>query len=67
MTHTFRELVLGGVLLAPIASYALAALVVVLLLRPLLHMIGFARYFSRPQVAELSLYVTVFGLLALAY
>jgi hypothetical protein len=67
MTHTFRELVLGGVLLAPIASYAIAALVVVLLLRPLLHMIGFARYFSRPQVAELSLYVTVFGLLALAY
>lgn len=67
MTYTFHELVLGGVLLAPIASYALAALVVVLLLRPLLHMIGFARYFSRPQVAELSLYVTVFGLLALAY
>jgi hypothetical protein len=67
VTHTFHELILGGVLLAPIASYAIAALVVVLLLRPLLHMIGFARYFSRPQVAELSLYVTVFGLLALAY
>lgn len=67
MTNAFHELILGGVLLAPIASYAIAALVVVLLLRPLLHMIGFARYFSRPQVAELSLYVTVFGLLALAY
>ncbi|HEY6630247.1 MAG TPA: DUF1656 domain-containing protein [Rhizobiaceae bacterium] len=67
MTNAFDELILGGVLLAPIASYAVAALVVVLLLRPLLHMIGFARWFSRPQVAELSLYVAIFGLLTLTY
>jgi hypothetical protein len=65
VTQVFHELIVGGVLLAPIASYGIASLVLVLLLRPLLHRIGFARYFSRPQVAELSLYVTVFGLLTL--
>lgn len=67
MTHAFHELILGGVMLAPIASYAIAALVVVLLLRPLLHAIGFARFFSRPQIAELSLFVAIFGLLTLTY
>jgi len=34
MTHTFRELVVGGVLLAPFVTYALAALVIVLIIRP---------------------------------
>jgi len=67
MTDAFHELILGGVLVAPIVSYAIGALVIVLLLRPLLHLIGFAKYFSRPPVAELSLYVTVFGLLTLFY
>ena len=67
MTQVFEELVIGGVLVAPIERYAIVALLIVLLLRPLLHLIGFARYFSRPQVAELSLYVTVFGLLTLFY
>ena len=67
MTHVFDELVIGGVLVAPIVTYAIVALLLVLLLRPLLHLIGFAKYFSRPQVAELSLYVTVFGLLTLLY
>jgi hypothetical protein len=67
MNQAFHELVVGGVLVAPIVSYFVAALVLVLLLRPLLHLIGFSNYFSRPPVAELSLYVAVFGLLTLIY
>ena len=65
MIHTFRELVIGGVLVAPIISYAATALVLVLLLRPLLHAVGFMGWFSNPPIAELSLYVSIFGLLTL--
>lgn len=67
MTHTYRELVLDGVLVAPIVSYAVTALLLFLLLRPLLHLAGFARLFSHPSLAELSLYVSMFGLLALFF
>lgn len=67
MTHTYRELVLDGVLVAPIVSYAATALLLFLLLRPLLHLAGFARFFSNPSLAELSLYVSMFGLLALFF
>jgi uncharacterized protein DUF1656 len=67
MTHTFRELILGGVLVAPIISYAALSLVLFLLLRPLLHIAGFSRFFSSPSLAELSLYVTLFGLLTLFF
>jgi hypothetical protein len=65
VTQTYRELVIGGVLVAPIISYAAMALLLFLLLRPLLHLVGFSRYFSNPPVAELSLYVSIFGLLTL--
>jgi hypothetical protein len=65
MTHTYRELVIGGVLVAPVVSYATIALLLFLLLRPLLHVVGFSRLFSNPPVAELSLYVSIFGLLTL--
>jgi hypothetical protein len=67
MTHTYRELVLGGVLIAPIVTYAVTALLIFLLLRPLLHVVGFARLFSNPSLAELSLYVAIFGLLGLFF
>jgi hypothetical protein len=67
MTHSFREVILGGVLLAPLASYAALSLVLFLLLRPVLHGIGFSRFFSNPSLAELSLYVTLFGLLTLFF
>ena len=67
MTNTYRELVVGGVLITPIVSYAIAALVAFLLLRPLLRMVGFSRIFSNPSLAELSLYVAMFGLLALLF
>jgi hypothetical protein len=67
MSHAFPELVIGGILLAPFATYLAMALVVIIVLRPLLHVVGFAKLFSHPPVAELSLYVTVLGLLMLLF
>jgi len=67
MMQTYRELVIGGVLVAPIVSYAAIALLLFLLLRPLLDAVGFSRLFSHPPVAELSLYVSIFGLLTLLF
>lgn len=65
MNHRFSELVLGGVLFAPFVTYVVSALAVVLLLRPVLHAIGFAKLFSHPSIAEVSVYVTVLGLLTI--
>ncbi|MGY3578825.1 DUF1656 domain-containing protein [Bradyrhizobium sp. USDA 4504] len=65
MAHTFPELVIGGVLLAPFVTYLLITLVVAIVLRPLLHVVGFAKLFSHAPVAELSLLVTVLCLLIL--
>jgi hypothetical protein len=65
MRHNFHELMIGGVLFAPFVAYALAALAIILLLRPILHLIGFARMFSHASIAELSLYVAVLGTLVL--
>jgi hypothetical protein len=67
MTNTYRELVIGGVLVAPIVSYAATALLIFLLLRPLLHVVGFSRFFSNPALAQISLYISIFGLLALLF
>ena len=63
MTHTFPELIIGGVLLAPFVTYLVSALVVIVVLRPLLQLVGFVRLFSNAAIAQLSLYVTVLGLL----
>jgi hypothetical protein len=63
MTHTFRELVIGGVLLAPVITYAVASLIIILLIRPILRFTGFAKMFSHASIAELSLYVAILGLL----
>lgn len=65
MTHTYRELIIGGILVAPIVSYAAVALLLFLLLRPVLQIVGFSKFFSNPSIAELSLFVTIFGLLTL--
>jgi Protein of unknown function (DUF1656) len=67
MIQTYRELVIGGVLVAPIVSYAAATIVILLVLRPALHFIGFSRLFSNPPIAELSLYIAIFGLLTLSF
>jgi hypothetical protein len=64
MTRPFAELVVGGVLVAPFMTDVILALVAIVLLRPILHAIGFARMFSHPSIAELSLYVAVLGLLS---
>jgi hypothetical protein len=67
MAHTFPELIIEGVLLAPFVAYLVIALVVIIVLRPLLHVVGFAKMFSHASVAELSLYVTILGLLMLLF
>jgi Protein of unknown function (DUF1656) len=67
MTHTFRELVIDGVLVAPFVTYAIAALFALLLIRPVLRFIGFSRVFSNSAIAELSLYVTILGLFVLFF
>ena len=67
MAHTFAELAVGGVLFAPFVTYLAAALVLIVVLRPLLHVVGFAKMFSHASVAELSLYVTVVSLLMLLF
>jgi len=65
MMQTFHELVVGGVLIAPMVRYGAITLLLVVLMRPLMHRVGFSRFFARPSIAELSLYVTIFGLLTL--
>ena len=67
MAHTFPELAVGRVLLPPFVTYLAMALVVILVLRPLLHVVGFAKMFSHASVAELSLYVTILSLLVLLF
>jgi hypothetical protein len=67
MAHTFGELVVGGVLVAPFVTYLVAALVVIIVLRPLLHVAGFAKMFSHTAIAQLSLYVTILCLLMLFF
>jgi hypothetical protein len=67
MAHTLPELVIGGVLLSPFVTYLVTALVVIIVLRPLLHVVGFAKMFSRASIAELSLGVTILGLLMLLF
>ena len=67
MAHTFPELAIGGVLFAPFVTYLVAALVLTVVLRPLLHVVGFAKMFSHASVAELSLYVTILSLLVLLF
>jgi hypothetical protein len=67
MTHTFPELIIGGVFVAPFVIYVLGALVIIWMIRPLLSLVGFSKFFSQPSVAELSLYVTILGLLVLLF
>jgi hypothetical protein len=65
MMNDFHELVIGGVLFAPFLSYVVAALAIVVILRPILHLVGFTRAFSHASIAELSLYVVVLGTIVL--
>jgi hypothetical protein len=65
--HVFSELVIGDVLVAPFVGYAVMALAIFLVLRPILHLCRFGQLFSHPAVAELSLYVTLLGLLTVVF
>jgi hypothetical protein len=67
MEHTFPELIVGGVLVAPFVTYLVAALIVIIVLRPILHVVGFSAIFSNAPIAQLSLYVTILGLLMLLF
>ncbi|MBV8108779.1 MAG: DUF1656 domain-containing protein [Hyphomicrobiales bacterium] len=66
MMHSFSELVVGDVFVAPFVVYAVAALAILLALRPILRQCGFDKLFTNPGLAELSLYVTILGLLTVA-
>ncbi|HTO82821.1 MAG TPA: DUF1656 domain-containing protein [Methylomirabilota bacterium] len=63
MMHSFSELVIGGVLLAPFVAYAVASLVIILALRRILRLARCQKIFSHPSIAALSLYVVILGLL----
>ena len=67
MTHGFPELIIGGVLVAPFVTYALVALVIFVLLRPVIQLVNFERVFSNPPVALLSVYVTVLAALIVLF
>jgi hypothetical protein len=67
MTHSFSELTIGGVLVAPFVMYAGTAIAIFAVLRPVLHLIAFDRAFSNPPVAELSLYVLILALLIVLF
>ena len=65
--HSFSELIIGDVFVAPFVGYAVMALVIILALRPILRLCRFDKLFSHPAIAELSLYVTILGLLTVAF
>ena len=67
MMHSFSELTIGGVLVAPFVMYASTAIAIFAVLRPVLHLIAFDRAFSNPPVAELSLYVLILALLIVLF
>jgi hypothetical protein len=67
MMHSFGELTVGGVLIAPFVIYAGAAVAIFAALRPLLHVVAFDRAFISPPIAELSLFVAVLALLMVLF
>jgi hypothetical protein len=67
MMHSFGELTIGGVLVAPFVMYAGAAIAIFAVLRPFLGLVAFDRAFSNPPVAELSLYVLILALLIVLF
>ena len=65
--HSFPELTIGGVLVAPFVIYAGTAMAIFAVLRPFLHLVAFDRVFSSPPIAELSLYVLILALLIVLF
>jgi hypothetical protein len=67
LMHSFPELTIGGVLVAPFVIYAGTAMAIFAVLRPFLHLVAFDRVFSSPPIAELSLYVLILALLIVLF
>jgi hypothetical protein len=67
MMHSFRELTIGGVFIAPFVIYAGASVAIFAALRPFLHLVAFDRAFISPPIAELSLYVLILALLIVLF
>jgi hypothetical protein len=67
MMHSFPELTIGGVLVAPFVIYAGAAFAIFAVLRPFLHLVAFDRSFSNPPIAELSLFILILALLVVLF
>ena len=67
MMHSFPELTIGGVLVAPFVIYAAASIVIFAVLRPFLRLVAFDRAFRSPPIAELSLYVLILALLIVLF
>jgi Protein of unknown function (DUF1656) len=67
MMHSFRELTIGGVFVAPFVIYAAASVAIFAALRPFLHLVAFDRAFISPPIAELSLYVLILALLIVLF
>jgi hypothetical protein len=63
MTHSFPELTIGGVLIAPFVIYLGASVAIFAALRPLLHLVEFDRAFISPPIAEMSLFVVILAML----
>jgi hypothetical protein len=66
MMHSFSDLVIGDVFVAPFIKYAVMTLAIFLALRPILHLFRFEKLFSHTAIAELSIYVMILGLLTIA-
>ena len=67
MMHSFPELTIGGVFIAPFVIYAGAAVAIFAALRPFLHLVSFDRAFLSPPIAELSLVVVILALLIVLF
>ena len=67
MMHSFRELTIGGVFIAPFVIYAGAGVAIFAALRPFLHLVAFDRAFISPPIAELSLFVAILAVLIVLF
>ena len=67
MMHSFPDLVVGDVLVAPFVSYAVVAALIMLLLRPVLNWIGFERAFSNPPLVLVCLYTFILTALIVVF
>ncbi len=59
----YEDIHIGGVLISSFVAYALAAFVILLLLRWFFARIRFSRYVANPPLAEAGIYVCVLALL----